>query len=320
MDKKVRYGILAAAGIAPRFINAVRSTDNGTVLAIASRSAEKARQFAKEYDIPLYYGDYRELLKNNDIDAVYIPTINALHYEYAKEALLADKHVIVEKPLVLHAKEGDELYRLAKERNLFITEAIKSPYLPLYKDIKEIIDSEEFGKLHMLVFRQSYNSGRYTTGWNSIRSLGGGTLFGHESYFFTIAELLCGEIQAITGSASFDPQTDVEEQVILSANLKNNVLASCTASRKILLNNGLFIYMDKGRIEIPDYWKADKAYVYSDDKLIRTIEYPCDYEMKYEVSYYSNCILNGLTSSPITPMENSIRYVSYCEKLLKKWE
>ena len=109
-NNTVRYGILSTASIVPRFVKGMELCGNGTVDAIASRDIHKAETAAQELGIKKAYGDYHELLDDPDIDAVYIPVINSLHYTYAKDALNKGKHVIVEKPFVLHASEAEELF------------------------------------------------------------------------------------------------------------------------------------------------------------------------------------------------------------------
>ena len=104
----VRYGILSTASIVPRFCKGMEQTGNGSVSAISSRDLKKAEQFAANLSIPKAYDDYQSILSDPEIDAVYIPLVNSLHYPYAREALLCGKHVVMEKPFVLHGEEAEE--------------------------------------------------------------------------------------------------------------------------------------------------------------------------------------------------------------------
>ena len=112
MQDKIRYGILSTASTVRRFAGAMEETGTGKVTAIASRTQLRAEEAAAALGIPTAYSDYHELLKDPDIDAVYIPVINSLHYAYARDALLAGKHVVMEKPFVLHAEQARELFEL----------------------------------------------------------------------------------------------------------------------------------------------------------------------------------------------------------------
>ncbi|GAB7218056.1 Gfo/Idh/MocA family protein [Dickeya oryzae] len=113
---KKNYGILSTASIVPRFVSAVRASGDGTVLAIASRSAEKARAKAGQLGIERAYGSYQALMDDKDVNIVYIATINSEHYTNCLMALEHGKHVICEKPFVLKKQEAEHLFRLATER------------------------------------------------------------------------------------------------------------------------------------------------------------------------------------------------------------
>lgn len=319
MQDKIRYGILSTASTVKRFASAMEETGTGKVTAIASRTQLRAEEAAAALGIPTAYGDYHELLKDPDIDAVYIPVINSLHYAYAKDALLAGKHVVMEKPFVLHAEQARELFELAESKNLFLTEAIKTPFLPVYDYVLKQIEERNLGAIRFLEFHQSYVGGSYIAGWNRQKEFGGGVLIANEAYFFRMAEFFGGKVVACHGEASFE-ESGVEEQITLSARLENNCLASLGVSTNILFDNGLKIYLDRGRIVIPDYWKADRAMIYESGILTAEKSFPCTYEFRYELSHYNDCIRSGLSSSPVNSPERTIRYIGICEELYKTWD
>lgn len=322
MDQKrntVRYGILSTASIVPRFCKGMEQTGNGSVSAISSRDLQKAEQFAANLSIPKAYDDYRSILLDPEIDAVYIPLVNSLHYPYAREALQSGKHVVMEKPFVLHGEEAEELFALAAERKLFLTEAVKAPHLPIYQEILRIIRSNSLGKICYMDFRQSYNSGPYIQGWNREKNMGGGVLYGNEAYFFHMAEFLNGPIESCYGNASFFT-SGAEQQCCISVRFRNNTIASLAVSNLVLFENGLTIYFERGRIFIPDYWKASKALIITEDGKTETIVCDCEYELQYELKHYNECILSGMLTSPVTPPEKTIRYIRWCEELQKTWE
>lgn len=319
MKKTVKYGILAVSSMSPRFVNAAGISANSEVLAIASRSLEKAEDFRQQYNIPKAYGGYKELLKDPEIDAVYIPTVNAAHFPYALDSLKAGKHVILEKPFVIKTEEAQLLQKTAEEKGLFIAEAVKSLYLPIYKDILKTINDGTIGQMVYLEFRQSHVNSPYSQGWNRDKSLGAGSLWGHGSYFISMAELFAGPITKLTGSAQYDNGVDV--QFAVSAVTESGIPAVCLLSKRTRFPfNGLIIHGEKGRIVIPNYWRADKAEVYVNNELINTIEYPCQYELVYEIDHFSDCILKGLTDTSVLPLKDIIRHVRLIEELYDEWE
>ncbi|MBE6115690.1 MAG: Gfo/Idh/MocA family oxidoreductase [Erysipelotrichaceae bacterium] len=317
IDGKVNYGVVSTAGIAPRFINASRCTDNSIFTAVASREVEKARVFADENGLEKYYGSYRELYADPEIDAVYIPTVNLTHYQCAKDALKAGKHVIIEKPMVMHKWQAEELFDLAREKGLFITEAIKVLYLPLIKKVKSIIDSGTYGKIRFMEFKQSYVSGRYNSGWMKQKEMGGGLIYGNEAYFLSLCDYLCGGVKDCRTLVTYG-NFNVENQLCVSLLLNGNILATSCVSSEVLFDNGLTVYLERGRMVIPDYWKARKAYIYADGRLIDTLDYPVEFEMQYELQHFSECIISGKTHSDITSPQLSLRNMEICEKLLQQ--
>ncbi len=316
-NSKLQYGILSTASIVPRFVNAMRLTESGEIRAIASRTLQKARQAAAELSIPYAYDNIEAILNDPQIDAVYIPLLNRLHYPYAKQALLAGKHVLCEKPFVLHAEEAEELAAIAEEKGLFLTEAVKTPFLPVFAKIREIIAEGKYGAVCYMDFSQSYTSGPYVGGWNIRPEEGGGVLYGNEAYFFTMAEFLAGNVISCSGSLSHK-KDEADDQAAVTARMENGALAVLRVSRRVLFKNGLVIHMENGRIEIPNYWKADKAYVYQEDTLVDTLTYPCPYEMVYELKHYNQCIQDGLTFSDVTPVSGTIRHTAFVENIYRQ--
>lgn len=118
------------------------------VSAIASRELTRAKKYAKSHDhIPKAFGNYQELLDDQDIDAVYISTPNALHEAWVEKALLAGKHVLCEKPLVTSPEKLKILTNLALEKNVFLMEAMHYRYHPILKDFFRLMDQRVLGKL-----------------------------------------------------------------------------------------------------------------------------------------------------------------------------
>ncbi len=123
------------------------------------RSEEKLKQLKEEHDFLRYSTDYQNLLDDQEVDTIYVALPNHLHYEYAKRALLANKHVILEKPLTSTYEEAKELQELAILKKLFLWEAITNQYLPNYLKIKELLP--ELGNIKIVECNYSQYSSRY---------------------------------------------------------------------------------------------------------------------------------------------------------------
>ena len=137
--KTMKIGIIGAGRIVRLFLSALNQVKGAVCTAICTRekSGERAAALAKEYNIAKVYHEVDVFLAEGQFDWVYIGVENVLHYPYAKQALLAKKHVIVEKPICGTYEQVYELYQLAKQAKLFLFEAMMIHYLPLYKVLKE---------------------------------------------------------------------------------------------------------------------------------------------------------------------------------------
>ena len=123
------------------------------------RSLDKAEALAKQYGLTQATSDYQAILSNPEVDTIYVGTPNHTHYDYAKKALLAGKHVICEKPFTLHLEEFEELAKLAQEKKLLLMEAITNQYLANFTAIKEALS--DIGDIKIVNINYSQYSSRY---------------------------------------------------------------------------------------------------------------------------------------------------------------
>ena len=156
----MKLGIAGAGKIVQEFLTIADKIENLECAAIfcTRKNEEEKRALQKQYNIESLFFDYDELL-NSDIDTVYVALPNNLHFEFARKALEAGKNVIIEKPITVTYKQAEILSDIAKERRLFIFEAITNQYLPNYKKIKELIP--QLGKIKIVQCNYSQYSSRY---------------------------------------------------------------------------------------------------------------------------------------------------------------
>ncbi len=313
----MNIGILSTSSIAPRFIAAVREEGSFRIVALSSRSLEKAEEKALAWGVPKAYGSHEELLEDKNVEIVYISTVNAAHYKWAKAALQAGKHVICEKPCTTTEAQTRELFDLAKEKGLFLMEAQKMLFLPAVLAVKEAIDSERLGKIRMAEFNHSFY-GSYNN-WMYEEAAGGGPLLSSAIYVVELLQFLFGcHVAELDGLCTKHPGTNVEEQYALSGRMENGVLFSLKNSTVALMKNGACFYGEKGYAELPDYWKARKV-IFCDHKTQHVQEYPCDHELVYEVGHIADCFEKGLLESPVVTGEFSARAIRVLEQMKGKW-
>ena len=310
---ELSYGILSTSSIAPRFIAAVRACGKGKIAAVSSRSLEKAQEKAAQWQIPTAYGSHQALLEDKDVNIVYISNVNTHHYPWAKAALLAGKHVICEKPCTTTQAQTKELYDLAKAQGLFFMEAQKMLFLPAILAVKDRLG--DLGQVTMVEMSHSF-PGSYN-GWMFDEAAGGGPLLSSGIYALELMAWLFGNIKEIRGTSS-KLDTGVEWQYILTGETESGVLFSAKNSTRAVLDNTCRIFGENGYIELPNYWKAQKAIFHLGEKA-EVLEYPCQYELVYEAEHIAQCIEKGLLNSPVITEELSLEGIRAIEQVKATW-
>lgn len=133
-----------------QFIPAIALAKNAEIIAVASRSEEKSKDFAEKYHIPLSFGSYEDLLHSKEIQAVYIPLPNRLHKEWAMKAVNAGKHVLCEKPLAITPEDCLEMGREAEKNHVLLMEAFMYRFHPLNEQIIRNVQSGILGGLETI--------------------------------------------------------------------------------------------------------------------------------------------------------------------------
>src|SRR6185369_4454435 len=145
-----RWGILATGNIAQVFADGVRLSRFGTLTAVGSRSLKTAKNFARRFHIPQAYGRYSDLLKDPQVDAIYIATPHPSHVEWAVKAARAGKHILCEKPLAMDWRETRRMVEAARKYRLFLMEAFMYRCHPQTEKLVELIRRKAIGDLHLI--------------------------------------------------------------------------------------------------------------------------------------------------------------------------
>ena len=135
MSETFRWGIIGPGRISRNFADGCKVVGGAQIYAVASNNPERGKQFAVDYSASRVYSSYEALAGDPDVDAVYIGTPHRFHFDNAKLCLLAGKPVLCEKPLTVNAAECEELVRIARERKVFLMEAVWSRYQPIYRQV-----------------------------------------------------------------------------------------------------------------------------------------------------------------------------------------
>lgn len=243
-----KIGILGAADIAfNRFLPALEKVQGVQCAGVASNSPDKLRRFVDKYNIHVYES-YDEVIQDENVDCIYVPLPPVFHYEWAKKALLAGKHVFLEKPSTISAEQTRELVGLAGSMGLVLQENYMFQYHAQLADIEKIIASGELGKLRLV--RTSFGFPRRAGGdFRYIKELGGGTMLDNGGYTIKLINRLLGRSTRLVASRlDYDEETGVD--IFGTAEFMNadGVLAQAAFGMDCQYQCSLELWGSKGRL------------------------------------------------------------------------
>jgi predicted dehydrogenase len=247
----VQWGVIATGGIAEVVTGDLLRLADARVLAVSSRLLPKAQEFAARHGIPRAYGDYRELLADPDVDVVYVATPHAQHHEVTRAALLAGKHVLCEKAFTLTVADAEDVVDLARERGLFLMEAMWTRFNPLIRRVRELVADGAIG--HVRTIRADFGfTHEYRPGdrlWNP--ALGGGSLLDLGVYPVSFAHMLLGEPESVEVHGSLAP-TGVDAEAALLLRYPDGAHALLSSSLTSAPEVSAVVIGTRGRIELPE--------------------------------------------------------------------
>jgi len=258
--RKLRWGILGCARIVRRaFIPAIEQSVSGTVVAIASREERSAKETALAFGIPNWYGNYDALLRDDTVDAVYIPLPNHLHKIWTIRAAEAGKHVLCEKPFSLNANEALEMSAACERVGVKLAEAFMYRHHPRYARLKEIIKSGEIGTIRGLHGTFTLNMADRSDDVRFHREMGGGAIYDLGVYPISAARyILEAEPEAATVQAYFSPVHDnVDMMAAGLLEFPGSVALTFDCALWASTRRTLEILGTEGRIEIPVAYGTD---------------------------------------------------------------
>lgn len=298
---KIRWGVLSTGTIAKNFVQtAAAMQEDVCVQAVASRSMEKASEFADRYGIPRRYGSYEELARDPDVDIVYVATPHSRHAEDMRLLIGAGKSVLCEKSFTTDATQAREIFALAREKGVFVMEAFWTKLAPVYRDVNAWLAQGRIGEIRALTAQYGYTTARQARKFDA--ALAGGTLLDIGVYAIGFACMCMGYAWDDVRSSLVmnDAGTDATDAIVLR---RGNAVAQlmCAIGANLPVFGG--IYGTKGRIEIPDFKNPQRATLWVDGEAPVTAERPFEVNgYEYEIREAEACLRAGkLHSDRITP-------------------
>lgn len=303
----LRWGIMAPGAIAALFAQDLRST-NRTLLAVGSRSQERANAFAARFDIPHAHGSYQALVEDPEVDAIYIASPHTEHAAMAELALRHGKHVSVEKPFALTGAQARRVRDVARETGLFAMEAMRTRFMPHSLRIHQLIEEGALGEVRGLIADhfQILNPNPEGRLWNP--ALGGGALLDLGIYNVSFASDFMGTPKEITAVATMT-DTGVDLSTSMIFRYGNGAIASLQTAMDGRGPNRAAIIGTRARIEVASvFYKSSKfVMLNSKDEVLEDFSEPYPFWGKqFEAEEVERCVAAGLTQSPRMSLDETV--------------
>jgi Predicted dehydrogenases and related proteins len=313
---KINWAVLGPGTIAADFAKAINEV-NGKIYAVGSRNIEKARDFANKYNIEKAYGDYGEMLKDDNIDVVYIATPHCNHYEYIIKSLNNNKNVFCEKAITVNGKQLKEIVELANEKKLIVAEAMTIYHMPLYKKLRKIVDDGKLGKIKMI--QVNFGSLKEYDVTNRFFSpdLAGGALLDIGTYAlsFTRYFLSSQPEEILTTVKKFETGVDEQSGIILKNSDDEMAVISLTMRAK-QPKRGI-VCGELGYITVENFPRADKATITYTDGSVEIIEEGHGSKaLEYEIECVNSMVMSKTGNDTL---RLSVDVMDIMDEVRKQW-
>ena len=317
-DGQLRVGIIGAGWIAEKAAITLNGLTDCEAYAIASRSKEKADAFAEKWKMRKAYGSYSELIADPSVDLVYVATPHSHHYDVTREALMAGKPCLVEKAFMANYRQAKEIVTLARERKVFLAEAIWTRYQPVVAMMRELVGSR-IGTPKLLTATLGYSMGDKPRIMRA--DLCGGALLDLGVYALNFVRMFFdADILRIT-SQCVKSQTGMDLTNAMTLTLSNGVLCNLQSSAACVGDNIGVIAGTDGNLIIDNINNPQKITVNGPDRTyIETISVPqqiTGYE--YQFVACRQALIDGLLEPKEMPLDETLYIMQLMDGLRKEW-
>ncbi|XP_049271534.1 trans-1,2-dihydrobenzene-1,2-diol dehydrogenase [Rhipicephalus sanguineus] len=321
-----RWGIVAAGAICNDFVDCLNNLprDEHQVVAVAGRNLDNAKKFAELHRISKVYSNYEDIAKDPDVDVAYIGSLHPDHYPTMKVLLENGKHILCEKPLTMNSRDTKDICRMAKEKKLFLMEALWSRYLPTYKHMEELLKNGTIGDVRYVHSTFGYPMENQSRMFS--KELGGSVLLTLGNYCVNIVLQVFGGERPVKISACGDlsPQ-GTDKGVAVAMEFSGGRLATFALSGVVKLPGVAEIFGKKGKITVHPPFHAPSCVESPAGKFeiqfpqpSVPLNFPNSSGLRYEAEEVRRCLREGLLESPKMTHHDSLLIAEIFDEIFKQ--
>ena len=320
MAEKIRWGILSTGYIADLFAKGLQAVPDAELLAVGSRSQATADTFGARFNIPRRYASYEQVAHDPDIDVVYVGTPHPFHKANTLMCLNAGKAVLCEKPFAINAREAEAMVRLAREKKLFLMEAMWTRFFPLMVRVREMLAQGVIGEPRMALadfgFRTDFNPQHRL--FNP--DLGGGAMLDVGIYPLSFASMVLGTPARITGMMSPGEARTDDQSAYLLGYEGGQLAVLCSAVRTETPQEAQ-IFGTEGRIHIhSQFWRPRRLTLTLKGKDDQLMDFPHEGNgYNFQAVEVDNCLRAGKLESGVMPLDETLAIMRTMDQLRAQW-
>lgn len=318
--RKVTWGIIGLGNIANKFAQTLNAMNEVELIGVASRNKSKSEVFGEIYGVNLNkcYGSYEELVRDEEVEVIYIAVPHVFHKELSILCLKNKKAVLCEKPVAMDENEIREVINIAKQYNVFFMEAMKTRFLPINQKVKSWIDEGRIGDVHLLQADYGFKAQYDPNNRLFKKELGGGSLLDVGIYNISYSSFIIGTSPTNIYSNSSLGKTGVDENTSVILSYKDGKQALLYSSINIDTVRTAHIIGTKGRISVPIFSNADTASIIIEGTEEK-IHIPFQINgMEYQIREVVNCLNNGKVQSEIMSWNDSIEIMKIMDDIKRR--
>ncbi len=319
MAHKVRWGIIGAGKIARKFAEGLRFAKSAELVAIGSRSKERAEQFAAEFGVGRAHGGYENLASDGEVDAVYIATPHPMHKSNSILCLEAHKAVLCEKPFTVNAPEAEQVIAEARRQQVFIMEAMWTRFIPVIAKLRELLGQGAVGEVRMVMADFGFRAEWDPRGRALNPALAGGALLDVGVYGISLASMVLGAAQRVTGLAHIG-DSGVDEQAAVVLGYDGGALAVLVCGVRTDTPGEASVIGTEGRIQLGRGWWHGSAMTLVRGKEREIFEIPTEGNgFNYEADEVARCLADGKTESDVIPLDETLAIMRTMDEIRAQW-
>lgn len=316
----IKWGILGPGWISSKFAADLAYAEGAELVAVGGRNLEKSESFAKRFNIPRAYGSVEELAQDAEIDIVYVGTLHPIHKENVLALLRAGKAVICEKPFTMNAAEAKEIIDLAREKQVFLMEAMWTRFLPPILKVKEWLAADKIGEVRLVKADFGFDIGWAPESRLLDPALGGGALLDAGIYPVSFASMIYGTAPAKIMSSARLGQTGVDEQFSLLFEYEGGRTAALNGAVQLGMVSDAYIYGTKGYIHVPNFLFSKSATLHAKDAEPESFVDDRKAEgYAFEAEEAMKALREGRLESSAIPLDETLAIMNTLDTIRKQW-